>query len=270
MQMPSGMEMIEQEQEVLSEPESQDSVDSISGEVTRSWDPTAKDVRYTYARDRAVGFSEFWRPLKWSEEEWERRLLASGNLRKRGGLGIARHEKPPEPKPKPKAVPKEPEPEVEQLIAPEKPKKPRSQYPLATEVKPKFIDVPLSGLQGAAAEGAVQSMRKTAKKPVSPVLEDPDDELLNSRPAPREPVRAGEPLVPLGTVKPFSNERQTAPSFGHPTQPESFQMPSPVYTGGASPRTMLRPIMQEVQAPKRVPEEHDVGEYGDKPGRTWL
>ncbi|CAJ1336215.1 unnamed protein product [Effrenium voratum] len=46
MQMPSGMEMIEQEQEVLSEPESRDSVDSISGEVTRSWDPTAKDAAW--------------------------------------------------------------------------------------------------------------------------------------------------------------------------------------------------------------------------------
>ena len=33
-------------------------------------------VRYSYARDRAVGFSEFWRPLKWSEAEWERRYLA--------------------------------------------------------------------------------------------------------------------------------------------------------------------------------------------------
>lgn len=32
-------------------------------------------ARYSYARDRAVGFSEFWQPLKWSEEEWERRTL---------------------------------------------------------------------------------------------------------------------------------------------------------------------------------------------------
>ena len=33
------------------------------------------EARYSYARDRAVGFSEFWQPLKWSEEEWERRSL---------------------------------------------------------------------------------------------------------------------------------------------------------------------------------------------------
>ena len=33
------------------------------------------EARYSYARDRAVGFSEFWQPLKWSEEEWERRTL---------------------------------------------------------------------------------------------------------------------------------------------------------------------------------------------------
>eukprot|EP00435_Cladocopium_sp_Y103_P066776 s166_g29.t1 len=138
------IDMVQQDPEVLSEPESQDSVDSISGEIARSWDPSAKDVRYSYARDRAVGFSEFWRPLKWSEAEWERRLQASGNLKRT----VARA-KLNEPKAKPKAAPVQETPpadEPEDLIAPEKPK-PRSQYPLATEVKPKFIDVPLKGLQ---------------------------------------------------------------------------------------------------------------------------
>ncbi|CAK9093502.1 Pyrophosphate--fructose 6-phosphate 1-phosphotransferase subunit beta 2, partial [Durusdinium trenchii] len=118
LQTGGGMEMIQQDPEVLSEPESQDSVDSISGEIARSWDPTATDVpcaagyaggvrgstewefgtkwyrvRYSYARDRAVGFSESWRPLKWSTEEWERRLLASGNLRHR--VGIAKQKSDP-------------------------------------------------------------------------------------------------------------------------------------------------------------------------------
>ena len=44
-------------------------------------------VRYSYARDRAVGFSEFWRPLKWSEAEWERRCLAC-SIGYRSGVSI--------------------------------------------------------------------------------------------------------------------------------------------------------------------------------------
>ncbi|CAE7298495.1 PFP-BETA2, partial [Symbiodinium microadriaticum] len=85
-QTPGGLDLIEQAAYDGCET-SLAQVDSISGEVARSW------VRYTYARDRAVGFSEFWRPLRWTAEEWERRLIASGNLRRRGGIGVMKHGK---------------------------------------------------------------------------------------------------------------------------------------------------------------------------------
>ncbi|CAE7597840.1 PFP-BETA2 [Symbiodinium natans] len=294
LQTPGGLDLIEQAPEVLSEPESQDSVDSISGEVARSWDPTAKDVRYTYARDRAVGFSEFWRPLKWSREEWERRLTASGNLRKRG-VGVMKHGKAEADRPVEAKVAKvdaEPDTEPEDLIAPEKPK-PRSQYPLATEVKPRYIDKPLVGLKDAAAEGAVNSLRKTSKKPALPSFGSFDDELLNSSPAPRDPVRPGEPLVPLATAIQMPHlaasqeshrsipqvPQANAPNFGYPgtAQPVggSWQPPTPVYSSGLSPRGGGRPLMQEVHAagaeqPAPAPAHLLGADYGDKPGRTWL
>ncbi|CAL1145364.1 unnamed protein product [Cladocopium goreaui] len=272
LQTGGGMDMVQQDPEVLSEPESQDSVDSISGEIARSWDPSAKDVRYSYARDRAVGFSEFWRPLKWSEAEWERRLQASGNLKRT----VARA-KLNEPKAKPKAAPvQETADEPEDLIAPEKPK-PRSQYPLATEVKPKYIDVPLKGLQGVAAESAVGALRKNAKQIVAPVFEQSlDDELLGALPPTVPPARHGEPLVPLSSVAPAHLRERPAQPASPQTPPESpidaprFGYPSwqapPLYSGPN--RTLLRPMMQEVQPPAE--EQPVTGEYGDRAGRTWL
>lgn len=274
LQTAGGMDMVQQDPEVLSEPESQDSVDSISGEIARSWDPSAKDVRYSYARDRAVGFSEFWRPLKWSEAEWERRLQASGNLKRT----VARA-KLNEPKAKPKAAPVQETAadEPEDLIAPEKPR-PRSQYPLATEVKPKYIDVPLKGLQGVATESAVGALRKTQRQPVVPVLEQSlDDELLGALP-PTVPPRQGVPLVPLSSVAPAHLRERPAQPPSPQTPPESpidaprfgyrsnWQAPQPLYSGPS--RTLLRPMMQEVQP--NAEEQPATGEYGDRAGRTWL
>jgi len=62
----------------LSEPESQKSAESISGEIARSWDPATQDSRWHYSRDTAVPFSDPWRPLNWSDEQWMRHLKETG------------------------------------------------------------------------------------------------------------------------------------------------------------------------------------------------
>lgn len=80
LQGPGATALMPQEPSELSEPESQESAESISGDVSRSWDPAACDCRYLYARDRAVEFSEPWQPLVWTQEDWERTLQASGSL----------------------------------------------------------------------------------------------------------------------------------------------------------------------------------------------
>jgi len=59
----AAIPLMPQDPSELSEPESQESADSISGHVTRSWNPSEKDNRYHFARDRAVEFSQPWRPL---------------------------------------------------------------------------------------------------------------------------------------------------------------------------------------------------------------
>ncbi|CAK0863130.1 unnamed protein product [Prorocentrum cordatum] len=66
--------------EELSEPESQESAESISGNIASSWNPAVQEHRYRYARDRAVGFSEPWQPMEWTVQDWERHLGASGAL----------------------------------------------------------------------------------------------------------------------------------------------------------------------------------------------
>eukprot|EP00435_Cladocopium_sp_Y103_P065337 s166_g27.t1 len=147
---------------------------------------------------------------------------------------------------------------------------------------------------GVAAESAVGALRKNAKQPVAPVFEQTlDDELLGALPPTVSPARPGEPLVPLSSVAPAHLRERTAqpaspqsppespidaPRFGYPT---NWQTPQRLYSGPG--RTLLRPMMQEVQpAQPRHQEEqpvtgHDVsfgigtpGEYGDRPGRTWL
>jgi len=70
------------EPSALSDAESQESVDSISGEVSRPWGAVNRESRYQYAgRDRALGFSESWRPLTWSRDDWESRLRKAGALK---------------------------------------------------------------------------------------------------------------------------------------------------------------------------------------------
>jgi len=43
-------------------------------------DPTIRDERYRFARDRAVGFSENWAPLEWTHEHWFKHLNDKGTL----------------------------------------------------------------------------------------------------------------------------------------------------------------------------------------------
>eukprot|EP00929_Paragymnodinium_shiwhaense_P082599 TRINITY_DN43614_c0_g1_i1.p1 TRINITY_DN43614_c0_g1~~TRINITY_DN43614_c0_g1_i1.p1 ORF type:complete len:427 (-),score=106.26 TRINITY_DN43614_c0_g1_i1:367-1647(-) len=78
-----------------SEADSEDSTDTISGEIARSWDPFTRDARYLYSRDAAVRFTEMWTPMSWSHQEWEHFLSKSGAIFKTqkapskfGGIGI--------------------------------------------------------------------------------------------------------------------------------------------------------------------------------------
>lgn len=66
------------EEELLSEPESQGSAESISGDIARSWDPSTRDSRYHYARDIAVPFSTPWHPLNWNDDKWLHHLEVTG------------------------------------------------------------------------------------------------------------------------------------------------------------------------------------------------
>eukprot|EP00928_Gymnodinium_smaydae_P048640 TRINITY_DN3253_c0_g1_i1.p1 TRINITY_DN3253_c0_g1~~TRINITY_DN3253_c0_g1_i1.p1 ORF type:complete len:589 (-),score=178.32 TRINITY_DN3253_c0_g1_i1:39-1805(-) len=62
----------------LSEPESQDSAESISGDVARAWEPQVRDPRYVYGRDKAAKFATTWRPLRWSFKDWATHLVTTG------------------------------------------------------------------------------------------------------------------------------------------------------------------------------------------------
>eukprot|EP00930_Biecheleria_cincta_P055957 TRINITY_DN4219_c0_g1_i2.p1 TRINITY_DN4219_c0_g1~~TRINITY_DN4219_c0_g1_i2.p1 ORF type:complete len:707 (+),score=196.03 TRINITY_DN4219_c0_g1_i2:215-2335(+) len=67
----------------LSEAESQDSVDSLSGQVASRWQPSKKDKRYAFGNDKAVTFSRDIEPLEWSPEQWRKKLKAVNELGQR-------------------------------------------------------------------------------------------------------------------------------------------------------------------------------------------
>jgi len=64
----------------LSDPESVSSAESISGDIMRPWERKVCEERYRHARDRAVDFSEEWKPLAWKEQDWEKHLGKHGSL----------------------------------------------------------------------------------------------------------------------------------------------------------------------------------------------
>lgn len=64
----------------LSDVDSMSSTDSITGMVSRSWEPVHRDERYRFARDKAIGFSEDWAPLEWDHERWFHHLNGNGTL----------------------------------------------------------------------------------------------------------------------------------------------------------------------------------------------
>eukprot|EP00929_Paragymnodinium_shiwhaense_P030697 TRINITY_DN17351_c0_g1_i1.p1 TRINITY_DN17351_c0_g1~~TRINITY_DN17351_c0_g1_i1.p1 ORF type:complete len:609 (-),score=115.76 TRINITY_DN17351_c0_g1_i1:330-2156(-) len=64
----------------LSNPDSEESADSLSGGIARPWDASKKERRYLYSRDRALEFSESWRPIAWTHQQWEQELKATGEL----------------------------------------------------------------------------------------------------------------------------------------------------------------------------------------------
>mmetsp|Transcript_1548 Transcript_1548/g.3427 ORF Transcript_1548/g.3427 Transcript_1548/m.3427 type:complete len:730 (-) Transcript_1548:36-2225(-) len=66
--------------EVVSDPESEFSVESLSGGISRPWDRVRQDKRYFYARDRALETSQAWRHMDWTEDDWLEHLGKAGEL----------------------------------------------------------------------------------------------------------------------------------------------------------------------------------------------
>eukprot|EP00930_Biecheleria_cincta_P006084 TRINITY_DN107065_c0_g1_i1.p1 TRINITY_DN107065_c0_g1~~TRINITY_DN107065_c0_g1_i1.p1 ORF type:complete len:386 (+),score=54.36 TRINITY_DN107065_c0_g1_i1:108-1160(+) len=187
---------LQPEQDLLSEPESQASVDSISGEIGRSWDPGSRDARYIYVRDRAVAFSDSWQPLKWSATEWERRLIAAGSLspKRKVGVQLQRQGNPQNSGPSVQAAaadgtPTAAQPE-ESLPAP------RQKQPVAaaTEIRADLIDKSIGDLQKLAAEDAVRSIRQRNPAPLNPRYAE-EDHASNSRIPGGFAAGSAQPLV---------------------------------------------------------------------------
>mmetsp|Transcript_64887 Transcript_64887/g.119390 ORF Transcript_64887/g.119390 Transcript_64887/m.119390 type:complete len:859 (+) Transcript_64887:144-2720(+) len=69
-----------EDEDEMSDPESESSADSISGQVARGWDPDRHHERYHFARDKTIGFSETWEPLEWNDSRWREHLHMQGAL----------------------------------------------------------------------------------------------------------------------------------------------------------------------------------------------
>eukprot|EP00435_Cladocopium_sp_Y103_P027614 s1905_g6.t2 len=67
------------EDDSLSEAESQDSQESLSGNVHSRWDPTRTERRYAYGGDASVKFSGV-RRIEWNPIEWKDKLLQANHL----------------------------------------------------------------------------------------------------------------------------------------------------------------------------------------------
>lgn len=67
------------EDDSLSEAESQDSQESLSGNVQSRWDPTRTERRYAYGGDASVKFSGV-RRIEWNPIEWKDKLLQAKHL----------------------------------------------------------------------------------------------------------------------------------------------------------------------------------------------
>eukprot|EP00931_Biecheleriopsis_adriatica_P092252 TRINITY_DN66074_c0_g1_i1.p1 TRINITY_DN66074_c0_g1~~TRINITY_DN66074_c0_g1_i1.p1 ORF type:complete len:467 (+),score=113.39 TRINITY_DN66074_c0_g1_i1:32-1402(+) len=64
----------------LSEASSQDSTESLSGEVRSRWDPGKRERRFAYGRDASVQFSRTMRPLEWDSSDWVEQLKKENHL----------------------------------------------------------------------------------------------------------------------------------------------------------------------------------------------
>ncbi len=77
-----------QEDDVLSEPESVLSCDSVSGEVKSCWDSGVKFPRWLFPTDRAVPMTQPWTSVEWDVEHWTSKLQAEKDWGRNNNLNL--------------------------------------------------------------------------------------------------------------------------------------------------------------------------------------